>query len=350
VVRTPQEILGDAVERYPQVVIRHYDAFLNSDGTVRRFAIDNSYPHPIAGQGAKTSYIVDFGDDSLHITIRRGDSTRTVAVGVAGKFVMPWTLVTAGMYEQLFMAALKKPGDSVVVAQYTPGQVSLGRTVVRRMKLDSISMTLFDLPIYARVNRVTGQMLALSGERTTDKFVMERVNTPPALGPLTERFTSAEATKGVIGTMSPHDTVRGAVGVAQLRIDYGRPSVRGRKVLGNPLLVPFDSVWRTGADAATQFTTTASLSLGGVDLMPGTYTLWTMPTKTGAQLIVNRQRGQWGTEYDPAQDVGRVEFRTEALTAPIEQFTIRIVPGTGNSGALVLEWEKFRWTAAITVK
>jgi hypothetical protein len=317
---------------------------------VRRFAIDNSFPNPVAGQGAKISYIVDFGDDSLHITIRRGDSTRTVAVGVAGKLVMPWTLVTAGMYEQLFMAALKRPGDSVVVAQYTPGLVSLGRTVVRRMKLDSVSMTLFDLPILARVERTTGRLLAVSGERTTDKFVMERVATAPNLAPLTERFTATERQKGVAKTMSPHDTVRATVGVAQLRVDYGRPSLRGRKVLGNPTIVPFDSVWRTGADAATQFTTTASLSLGGVELMPGTYSLWTMPTKNGAQLIVNRQHGQWGTEYDPALDVGRGDFKTELLTTPVEQFTIRVVPGTGNSGSLVLEWEKFRWTAAITVK
>ena len=350
VVRTSQEIVGDAVERYPQVVIRHYDAFVNPDGTVRRFAIDNRYPNPLPGQLATQSFIVDFSDDSLHITIRRGDSTRIVAVGVTGSLVMPWTMVTAGMYEQLFMAALKKPGDSVVVAQYTPGQVSLGRTVVRRMKLDSVSMTLFDLPLYARVERGTGRLLTLSGERTTDKFATERLTTPPDLGPITARFSANEQASGVARSMSRHDTVRATIGVAQMRIDYGRPLLRGRKVLGNPALVPFDSVWRTGADAATQFTTTASLSLGGVEMLPGSYTLWTMPTRTGATLIVNRQRGQWGTEYDPAQDVGRVVLKTESLTVPVEQFTIRIVPVSDTSGSLVLEWERFRWTAAITIR
>lgn len=350
VVRTSQEIVGDAIERFPQVVVRHYDAFLNPDGTVRRFAVNNRYPNPLPGQLAEQSFIVDFSADSLHITIRRGDSTRTVAVDVAGRFVMPWMLATYGTYEQLLLAALKKPGNSVEIAQYTPGQQSLSRTTVRRMKGDSVSMSFFDLPLYARVDRATGRMLALSGEHTTDKVVVERVNTPPALGPVSERFSAAEKSRGVARSMSGHDTVRAIIGVAQMRVDYGRPLLRGRKALGNPTLVPYDSVWRTGADAATQFTTTASLSLGGVDLMPGSYTIWTMPTRNGAMLIVNRQHGQWGTEYDPVQDVGRVEFKTETVSSPIEQFTIRIVPISDTSGSLVLEWERFRWTAAITVR
>ncbi len=350
VVRTPQEILGDAVERYPQVVVRHYDAFLNANGTVRRFAVDNSYPNPVGAQGAKTSFIVDFSDDSLHITIRRDDSTRTVGVAVNGQLVMPWTMVTAGTYEQLFIAALKKDADSVDVAEYTAGQASLGHTTVRRMKGDSVSMDFFGLPLYARVDRVTGRMLTLSAEATTDKFVTERVAKAPVLAPIIARFSAEEKAKGVARTMSPHDTVRATIGFAQMRVDYGRPSLRGRKVLGNQALVPFDVVWRTGADAATQFTTTASLSLAGIDLGPGTYTLWTIPTKTGAQLIVNGQHGQWGTEFDPAQDIARADLQTEVLKAPVEQFTVQIVPSGPNRGALVLEWEKFRWTAPIIVK
>jgi hypothetical protein len=75
-----------------------------------------------------------------------------------------------------------------------------------------------------------------------------------------------------------------------------------------------------------------------------------MPTRTGAMLIVNRQHGQWGTEYDPDQDVGRVALKSEAIPSPIEQFTIRIVPSSDTTGSLVLEWERFRWTAAITVR
>ena len=350
VVRTPQEILGDAVERYPQVVVRHYDAFLNANGTVRRFAIDNSYPNPVGAQGAKTSFIVDFSDDSLHITIRRDDSTRTVAVGVNGQLVMPWSMVTAGMYEQLFIAALKKDADSVAVAEYTAGQAALGRTTVRRLKGDSVSMDFFGLPLYARVDRVNGRMLTLSAEATTDKFVTQRLVTPPVLAPIIARFSAEEKAKGVARTMSPHDTVRATIAGAQMRVDYGRPSLRGRKVIGNPALVPFGAVWRTGADAATQFTTTTSLSLAGIDLGPGTYSLWTIPSKTGAQLIVNRQHGQWGTEFDPSQDIARADLQTEVLKAPVEQFSIQIVPGSGNNGSLVLEWEKFRWTAPIIVK
>ena len=350
VVRTSQEVVGDAIERYPQVVVRHYDAFLNPDGTVRRFAVDNRYPNPLPGQLATQSFIVDFSTDSLHITIHRGDSARTVAVDITGKLVMPWLLATYATYEQLLLAALKKPGDSIDVSQYTPGQQSLSHTTVRRMKGDSVSLTFFGLPLYARVDQATGRLLSLSGEHTTDKVVVERVSTPPVLTPITERFSAAEKARGVARSMSSHDTVRATIGIAQMRVDYGRPLLRGRKALGNPTLLPFDSVWRTGADAATQFTTTASLSLGGVELMPGSYSLWTMPTRNGAMLIVNRRHGQWGTEYDPDQDVGRVALKTETSSSPIEQFTIRIVPISDTTGSLVLEWERFRWSAAITVR
>ena len=350
VVRTSQEIVGDAIERYPQVVIRHYDAFLNPDGTVRRFAVDNRYANPLPGQLAAQSFIVDFSSDSIYITIKRGDSSRAVAVPVAGKFVMPWMLATYGTYEQLLLAALRKPGDSVEVGLYTPGQRSLSSTTVYRMRGDSVAMTFFGLPIYARVDRTAGRMLALSGEHTTDKVVVVRVNTPPNLGSIIARFSAAEKSAGVARSMSRHDTVRATIGVAEMRVDYGRPLLRGRKALGNPTLVPFDSVWRTGADAATQFVTTASVSLGGVELTPGVYTLWTIPEARGATLIVNRQHGQWGTEFDPAQDVGRGALKTETLPAAVEQFTIRIVPITATTGSLIMEWDRFRWTAAITVR
>ncbi len=129
------------------------------------------------------------------------------------------------------------------------------------------------------------------------------------------------------------DTARAAIGAATLSVDYGRPLARGRTLLGN--VISYDRVWRTGANAATQFTTSAPITLAGLSLPGGKYTLWTVPHLRGVDLIVNRQTGQWGTEYSRAGDLGRVAMRSDSVGTPVEKFTITIEssdPRHGQTG------------------
>jgi hypothetical protein len=108
-------------------------------------------------------------------------------------------------------------------------------------------------------------------------------------------------------------------------------------------------VWRTGANAATQFSTSAPITLGGLHLAKGMYTLWTVPRANGVDLIVNKQSGQWGTGYDYNQDLGKSPMTTAATAAPVEKFTISIVSTDAHHATLVMEWGPFRWTAPIVV-
>jgi hypothetical protein len=109
-------------------------------------------------------------------------------------------------------------------------------------------------------------------------------------------------------------------------------------------------VWRTGANAATQFTTSAPITLAGLAVPAGTYTLWTVPRANGsADLIVNKQNGQWGTEYDGTRDLGKAHLQTETTKAPVEAFTIAIVGLDDRRGTLSIEWGPFRWTAPLVV-
>ena len=124
--------------------------------------------------------------------------------------------------------------------------------------------------------------------------------------------------------------------------------MRGRKLLGE--VIPYDRVWRTGANAATQVTTSAPVTLAGMQLPAGTYTLWTAPHTNSVDLIVNKQTGQWGTEYDHTRNLGIARMTTDTLSAPVEEFTISIVPVDPHHGTLVMEWGFFRWTAAIEVQ
>ena len=153
-----------------------------------------------------------------------------------------------------------------------------------------------------------------------------------------------------MGQMSPPDTLRATVGAANIEIAYSRPLKRGRPIFGSNI-VPWNQVWRTGANAATQFTTSAAITLAGVQVPAGKYTLWTVPRANGAaDIILNKQTGQWGTEYDGAQDLFMTRMKTETLTTPVEMFTISIVPADATHGTLALEWGPFRWTSPIVVQ
>ena len=145
---------------------------------------------------------------------------------------------------------------------------------------------------------------------------------------------------------SPRDTARGTVGSATLLVDYGRPSRRGREIFGS--LVPYDDVWRTGANAATTLVVSAPVQLGGQPLAAGTYTLYSLPTRSGWTLIVNGQTGQWGTEYAEGRDVLRLPMSV-ARTEPVDTFRIAVEGGSGE-GRLVFAWDTLQGTVPVRAR
>ena len=128
-------------------------------------------------------------------------------------------------------------------------------------------------------------------------------------------------------------------------IDYSRPSMRNRKIFGG--LVPYGQVWRTGANSATSLKTDANLTIGGASVPAGSYTLYTIPSETGWKLIINKQTGQWGTDYDEKQDLARVDMKVASSATPTEQFTISFDKTGGNAATLKLDWANT--TASVSV-
>ena len=90
--------------------------------------------------------------------------------------------------------------------------------------------------------------------------------------------------------------------------------------------------------------------IGGTPVPAGTYTLWTLPTESGAHLIINRQTGQWGTEYNASQDLARIPLEVQQARAPVERFTITMEPAGGGAGALVISWHTFVWRVPVTAR
>jgi hypothetical protein len=123
---------------------------------------------------------------------------------------------------------------------------------------------------------------------------------------------------------------------SRISIDYGQPHLRGRDVL---TLMPLNAAWRLGANTSTSITTDLDLVIGGASVPKGTYTLWTIRSANGTKLIVNKQTGQWGTDYNPAQDLVRIDMRTKKLAQPLEALQIALVPAqNGPSGVLRVTW------------
>ena len=155
--------------------------------------------------------------------------------------------------------------------------------------------------------------------------------------------------------VSPSAKVTQTVGTTDLTVTYSRPGAKGRVIWGE--LVPYDKVWRTGANEATTFTTTDPIQFGGKPLAAGTYELFSLPGKDEWQVIVSDTTGQWGSDqYDPKKDVMRVAVKPTPIDPPQEwmEFSFEdMTPGSltigPNSTNLVLRWEKLRIAVPIVV-
>jgi len=355
VTRSGNTLTSDEVDRFPMVRQRHTVITLAPNGGVERLVSDVHEPSlpPVVRDRHITAEV---RNDTVYL-MKRDTGTKSYAFPTRGAVVVPHVDQMYSLYEQRFLAA----HDAAVAAKKSTDTVQLRQFYIDRD---------FDkFPLHGAVVRVLpnnrmeiehdwlagtgeatvdsiGRLRHYSGAQTTYRIEAERIPTPPDVKAIGEQFAAAEAKNGM-KSLSVRDTARASIGSASFSVDYGRPLVRGRQLVGG--IIPLDRVWRTGANAATQFTTSAPITLAGLKLPAGTYTLWTVPRADRVELIVNKQHGQWGTSYDRAQDLGRAPLDTATNAKPVEEFTISIVPTDKKRGTLAMEWGPFRWTAPIVV-
>jgi hypothetical protein len=139
--------------------------------------------------------------------------------------------------------------------------------------------------------------------------------------------------------VSPNAAVSQTIGTTEVRITYGRPQVKGRTIFGE--LVPYDEVWRTGANEATTFSVSSDVTIEGESLSAGTYSLYTIPGTDNWTIIFNNVANQWGTNYDQSKDALRVEVTPES-TSSREMLTFLFEDVTDTSGTCVLHWADMR--------
>jgi hypothetical protein len=148
------------------------------------------------------------------------------------------------------------------------------------------------------------------------------------------------------GRKSPLDSLTFSIAGKPVKVCYGRPSSRGRTMLGGSD-IPFGKLWRTGANEPTIFYAPVPLRVAGLNVPPGVYSLYTVPGPREWEVIVNRSTSQWGREDSytaavKAQELGRAKVKSEALKTPVETFTITAEPSGDKAASLLLDWEKTR--------
>lgn len=328
---------GSSLTAFPTARVRSYRALFGPDGRISSLRLE-------AGPaGAPPTTIADYvyGGDSVRVEVRRDTTTRRFAVATGGTRPLPFFEDLFAFWEVAARRFAAGSADSATVQ--TLAGPRLYAVTFRRAGPSAVDLSADGWGSGEVELLSDGAAGRFDMTGTTTKYLVERV---PSVD-LAARET-AWAARPQPGSLSPRDTASAEIGGATVTVDYGRPSMRGRKVFGG--IVPFGQVWRTGANAATQLITDRDLVIGGQPVPAGTYSLWTIPARGGWTLIINRQHGQWGTEYDSTQDLVRVPLTVTSSNRPVERFTITVAGGEAGEGSIAFAWERTRATVDVRTK
>ena len=331
--RVGNRIEGDFLQRAPRAIVTHYVITLDAAGMPSQYEISQRLPDgSVVPNGARASTVTFTGDSAITRIQRDSVITRRMAARNAFPY-----LNFAGSFFQLPVSALRASNrDSAAYAIVgAAGAAPTPMSVVRK-GTNRYWVFIFGSP-YDVITADNGLVESVDGARTT-QHIYARRQASADVAALATMFAERERQSRAMGILSPRDTVNATVGSGKLWVDYGRPSARGRRVFGENGVLG-DTIWRTGANAATQFRTDVPLTVMGQTIPAGTYTLWTVALPGRYQLIFNKQIGQWGTEYKPEQDLARVPLQATTLAQPVDRFTIAVEPTSGNAGVLKLRWD-----------
>lgn len=353
-VRAGNRVTGDMVVRVPATIRLHYDVELRADGSVARSTVDTD-PMGAKNMGAR-HIVIDFDADSIHASIDSAGTKRKVARAIP-KGAIP-TFMTGfgasyGLYSSmaLYELTLQRTRPAANDTLSAAG-VDIATGALARRKFVARSATLVDVDYFGIMWThltidASGNITAADARATTEQTETQRTSWVD-VSEFAKRFAQADHSGKGVGLASPNQIEKGTIGGETVIIAYGSPRRRGRTILGT--VVPYDRVWRTGANEATTIVFDKNLVIGGAPVPAGAYSLWTIPKADGTvQLIVNTQHGQWGTEYDSAKDLVHIPMQASTAPSPQENFAINIT-NAGNAGTLRISWDAFVWSVPISVK
>jgi len=343
-VRTDASIEGTLTERSPYTRMTEYRVELAPDGSFTGLSWSTQTPATNPDGPASQGGRVTVEGDSARVVREGGQNPGESMVHVPEGAILTLgrTAASAFAFEEVANRLLDGASSSIILGPTGRAASENNATVVAG---DTVSMDYFGQARKAWTDG-NGQLLAISGKGTTNSSETRRVEAF-LIGSMTDRWAAMDAAGAGMGTPSPAATTQTTVDGADIEVNYSQPAKRGRDIWG--ALVPNGSIWRTGANAATHFTTSRDLVLGENELAAGTYTLWSIYDDGSFTLIFNEQTNQWGTAHDPDRDLFSVSMTSESLSDVQERFAID-VSDTPEGGALHLTWDTTRWSIPFAAK
>jgi len=307
-VRSGATLEGTVVTRSPRTGVARYTFTLAPDGTVRAYG-----------------------------AAREPDTVQVRPVAVPGTIPVPGSSYTP--YQLALQHARAAGADSTTVTLLANNNSI--PIQVRRISPTSYRLpNQFDVEMNATVDSLARIVrVDVAGGTTVERVAWLDIDA------LAREFRARDEAGRGLGALSPRDTTHATVKGAHILVDYSRPSLRGREL---SVLAPEGQVWRTGANAATHFSTDRELRIGNVTVPAGTYSLFTLPSSGEWKLILNRQTDQGGLDYDQAQDLGRFDMAMRRDAPHTEQLTID-VEETAQGGAVHIRFGRLTGTVPFSV-
>lgn len=330
IVRNGNIVDAEIVVRSPKTSLQRHHAEFGANGMLSRLEVTALDPATASVQRL-TTYMMT-GDSVRIVDNQNGkDATRSIA---ASRSALPFIDLVHWPFE-VVLRRLRASGSTSIDAPMLTGS---------RVSAFPIALIGADSATVTHPTRGTmrlrvgpgGSIQTLDAGATTRALVVTRGRNVD-VGALARDFAARDARGKGIGELSGRGGDTTSILGAKITLDYGTPVKRGRAIWG--ALVPYGKLWRTGANTATHFTTNTPLRFGTLNVPAGKYTLYSIPEANGGWLIINRQTGQNGQQYDEKQDLGRVRLEARNLSAPVEVFTISTREETGK-GILALQWDE----------
>ncbi|MCB0631622.1 MAG: DUF2911 domain-containing protein, partial [Lewinella sp.] len=322
----PERIDAEVLIRSPRTTYQKQTLEMDETGAFQSFhSVSYDPKDPEGGKALEETTITVEGDSMIVTRSREGEEQVNKLAYNPG--ILPWQDMVHWPYEvatRHMVEAGKTSSDQLMLAGRSPAVFE-----IRTIEGDSVSIKHpYRGTMYARLDEY-GAIQYYDATATTRKLIVQR-SEPVDMTAVAKLYAEQP-----IGSLSGEGETKTTVHGASIVLTYGQPAKRGRDLFGG--IVPWNERWRTGANRATHFSTDKDLIVNGLEVPAGEYTLFTIPTPAGGTLIINKQTGQNGQQYDESQDLGRVPMTIRQQDESVELFTIDAVE-QGIKGALQLKW------------
>ncbi len=317
------------VLRSPRTVLSSYQLTLDESGGIQKMITNRHDPDEGFKSEGALYQLIEREGDSLKIQIETSSGLRTFMAPYE-EGTLPFIDMVHWPYELALKQAYRSGRDTVMQPLLSGRRIS--DFVIARLDTDSMTIRHPFRGVMGVDVSGSGHLMMLDAGLTTRKLKVYR-HRDADIDAIGKRFAAGPEFGELSGAAEMEYNVHGET----FYLTYGTPRKRGRTIFGG--IVPWGERWRTGANRATHFTTSADLRFGDLEVPAGEYTLFTIPEEDGGILIINTQTGQNGNSYNQEMDLGRVPMTISTQDEVREVFTIT-VEEEGEGGVLKLIWDQ----------